>query len=39
MVIWINRYTLLSIKYLNNKDPLYSTENNIQSLMIEHDGR
>ena len=32
----ISRYTLLHIKYISNKDLLYSTRNYIQYLVIEN---
>ena len=35
----INIYTLLYIKQITNKDPLYSTENYIQYLIINHNGK
>ena len=34
----INRYTLLSIKQINNKDLLRNTWNNIQYLVITYNG-
>ena len=35
----INRYTLLHIKQINNKDLLYSTGNYIQYLAITYNGK
>ena len=35
----INRYTLLYIKHVNNKDLLYNTGNNIQYLIITYNGK
>ena len=35
----INRYILLYIKEINNKDLLYSTGNYIQSLVITYNGK
>ena len=35
----INRYTLLYIKRVNNKDLLYSTGNNNQHLVIIYNGK
>ena len=35
----INIYTLLYIKQTNNKDPLYSTGNYIQNLIINYNGK
>ena len=35
----INRYTLLYIKQVNNKDLLYSTGNYIQYLVITYNGK
>ena len=35
----INGYTLLYIKQVNNKGLLYSTENNIQYLVITYNGK
>ena len=35
----INRYTLLYIKYISNKDLLYSTGNYIQYLVITYNGK
>ena len=35
----INRYTLLSIKQIDNKDLLHSTENYIQYLTINYNGK
>ena len=35
----INRDTLLYIKWINNKDLLYSTGNYIQYLVISYNGR
>ena len=35
----INRYTLLYIKQINNKDLLYSTGNYIQYLVINYKGK
>ena len=35
----ISRYTLLYIKYINNKDWLYSTGNYIQYLVIIYNGK
>ena len=37
--VGINRYTLLYIKYINNKDLLYSTGNYIQWLAITYNGK
>ena len=34
-----DRYTLFHIKEINNKDPLYSTGNYIQYLVINHNGK
>ena len=35
---WINRYTLLYIKQISNKDILYSIRNYIQYLVINYNG-
>ena len=35
----INRYTLLYIKQINNKELLYSTGNQIQYLTINYNGK
>ena len=35
----INRYTLLYTKQINKKDPLYSTGNYIQYLVIPYNGK
>ena len=35
----INRYTLLYIKYIDNKDLLYSTGNYFQYLVIIYNGK
>ena len=35
----INRYTLIYIKQINNKDLLYSTRNHIQYLVITYNGK
>ena len=35
----INRYTLLYIKWINNKDLLYSNEKYIQYLIITYTGK
>ena len=35
----INRYTLLHIKQISNKDLLYNTGNNIQYLVITYNGK
>ena len=35
----INRYTLLYIKKINNKDLLYNTGNSIQYLVITYNGK
>ena len=35
----MNRYTLLYIKQINNKDLLYSTGNYIQHLVITYNGK
>ena len=35
----INRYTPLGIKWVNNKDLLYSTGNYIQYLVIIYNGK
>ena len=37
--VWINIYTLLYIKQVNNKDLLYSTGNYIQYLVITYNGK
>ena len=36
--IWVNRYTLLYINYMNSKDLLYSTGNYIKYLVITYNG-
>ena len=36
---WINIYTLLYIKQINNKDLLYSTRNYTQKLVITYNGK
>ena len=36
---WINRYTLLYIKQINNKDLLYTTEKYIQYFLITCNGK
>ena len=35
----INKYTPLYIKLINNKDPLYSTGDYIQYLIITYNGK
>ena len=35
----INRYTLLHIKQINNKDLLYRTRNYIQYLVVNYNGK
>ena len=35
----VNRCKLLHLEWISNKVLLYSTENYIQSLVIEYDGR
>ena len=35
----INKYTFLYIKYITNKDLLYSTENYIQHIIIIYNGK
>ena len=35
----INRYKLLYMKHVNNKDLLYNTGNNIQYLIITYNGK
>ena len=35
----MNRYILLHIKWINNKDLLYSTGNYTQYLVITYDGK
>ena len=37
--VWINRYTLLYIKQVINKDLLYSTENSAQYSVITYMGK
>ena len=37
--VWINRYTLLYIKQINNKDLLYSTGTYTQYLVITYNGK
>ena len=37
--LWINRYTALHIKKINNKNLLYSTENYTQYPGINHNGK
>ena len=34
--VWVNRYTLLYIHYMNSKDLLYSTGHYSQCLVITH---
>ena len=36
---WINIYTPLYIKYINNKELSYSTGNYIQYSVINHNGK
>lgn len=35
----INKYTLLYIKYITNRDLMYSTGNYTQSLVITYNGK
>ena len=35
----VNRYKLLLLEWIDNVVPLYSTENYVQSLVMEHDER
>ena len=37
--VWVSRYKLLYIEWINNKVLLYGTENYIQYPMINHNGR
>ena len=37
--LWIDRYTALHIKKINNKNLLYSTENYTQYPGINHNGK
>ena len=36
---WINRYSLLYIRQINNKVLLYSTGNYVRSLVIDYSGK
>ena len=37
--VWVSRCKLLHVECINNKVLLYSTENYIQYLMINHNGK